>query len=214
MAELRGRESHRFVKQDLPGRIVEVVVAADDVCDAHQGIVDDHAEIVRGRPVRALDDEVVHFGVRETHLALDQVPDDGRAFRFGEEADAKGLLLVLVRVSAEAVVFRLLAGRQHGFFAGVDFLGGAEALVGLAFVQELFDVTLIEIHAVHLMERPFVPIQTEPFHPLHDRVDVFVGGAFAVRVFDPQDEGSAGLPGVKPVEKGGTGPSDVKMTGR
>ena len=48
---------------DLARRVVDVVVAADHVRDAHVDVVDDDAEVVGRRAVRAGDHEVVELVV-------------------------------------------------------------------------------------------------------------------------------------------------------
>ena len=59
--------------------LVEVIVAADHVRDAHVDVVHDDAEVVDGRAVRAQDDEVVELGVLEDDAALHEIVDDGLA---------------------------------------------------------------------------------------------------------------------------------------
>ena len=65
--------AERLEDEDLPGRVAEVVVAADDVRDLHVGVVDDGGEVVGGGAVGAHEDEVVHRRRRGTQLAADRV---------------------------------------------------------------------------------------------------------------------------------------------
>ena len=58
MREVRRRGTERAEQQQLAGRVGQVVVAADDVRDAHVAVVDDRGEVVAGDAVRAHDDEV------------------------------------------------------------------------------------------------------------------------------------------------------------
>jgi hypothetical protein len=45
VAEVRQRRAERAVDVDLPRRVVDVVVAAQHVRDAHVDVVDDHAKL-------------------------------------------------------------------------------------------------------------------------------------------------------------------------
>ncbi len=71
----RQRPAERVVEDLLAGAIGQVVVAADDVGDAHVVVVDDDGEHVGGRAVRAQDDEIVEVAVGEGDSALDLVLD-------------------------------------------------------------------------------------------------------------------------------------------
>ena len=62
-----------LVDEDLARGVGQVVVAADDVGDAHVGVVADHGEVVGGRAVGAHDDHVVHDVGGEGHVAVDGV---------------------------------------------------------------------------------------------------------------------------------------------
>jgi hypothetical protein len=65
--------AERLQDVDLARRVVDVVVAADDVGDAHVPVVDHDAEVVGRRAVGAGDDQVVQLGVGDLDAALDQV---------------------------------------------------------------------------------------------------------------------------------------------
>ena len=62
-------------------RVGQVVVAADDVGDAHVVVVDDDREHVGRRAVGAQEDEVVEVLVLEDDAALHLVLDHGLAGR-------------------------------------------------------------------------------------------------------------------------------------
>ena len=64
-----------------------MVVAANDVADAHVVIVHHHREIIGGRAVGARDDEIVELGIRHRHLALHHVLYGGGAVALRLEAD-------------------------------------------------------------------------------------------------------------------------------
>ena len=54
-----------MIDVDLARRVVDVVVAADHVRDAHVEVVDHHAEVVGRHAVGAQDHEVVELAVRD-----------------------------------------------------------------------------------------------------------------------------------------------------
>ena len=64
-----------------------MVVAADDVGDAHVMIVDHHREHIGRRAVRAEQDEIVELGVLDGDPALDLVVDRRLALLRRLEAD-------------------------------------------------------------------------------------------------------------------------------
>jgi hypothetical protein len=69
-ANTGSRRAERLVEQDLLRRVRDVVVAADDVRDAHGDIVAHHGEVVDRRAVGAQDDEILDVGIVEA----DRVP--------------------------------------------------------------------------------------------------------------------------------------------
>ena len=87
-----GAEDHRHVRVgrrldaeraqhlDLARRVVDVVVAADHVRDAHVVVVHHDAEIVGRRAVRARDDQVVELAAVERDRAVDHVVHDHLPF--------------------------------------------------------------------------------------------------------------------------------------
>ena len=79
VAEAGNVPVHGAVDLDLAEGVGQVVVAADDVGDAHVVVVDDDGVEVGGGAVAAEDDEIVDLGIVHAHFALDHVVDDGFA---------------------------------------------------------------------------------------------------------------------------------------
>ena len=67
--------TERLQHVHLPRRVVQVIIAANDVRDAHVHVVDDHAEVVGRRAIRARDDQVIELGVLKGHRPVHQVLD-------------------------------------------------------------------------------------------------------------------------------------------
>ena len=70
---LRHRRAKRLEYVDLAWGIVDMVVAAYDMCNAHVPVVHHHAEIVGGRTIAARDNEIIQFPIIELDVALHQV---------------------------------------------------------------------------------------------------------------------------------------------
>jgi len=177
-------------------------------------------QYVGRRAVGARDDEVVEFGVGDLDAALDQVVPGHDAL--GRAAEAHHRLHPcrrrrqrLARLGPPAaVVTRLLAARALGLAHRVEFLGRGVAVVGGAGRQHLRDHLLVPVHALHLVERPLVRVQTEPVHAVEDRLHRLRRGAGDVGVLDAQDEAPAVAAGEGPGEQRGARAADVKVAGR
>ena len=73
MSEPRRLITKRLIQKNLSRSVVEMVIAADHMRDAHQGIVHDRAEIVGRHAVRPQDDQIVQLRIVEAHCSLDQI---------------------------------------------------------------------------------------------------------------------------------------------
>ena len=71
----RRYRSQRFEHVDLTGRVVQMIVAANHVRDLHVHVIDDDTEVVRGRTVRARDDQIIELGVLKDHVAMNRILD-------------------------------------------------------------------------------------------------------------------------------------------
>ena len=95
---------------DLLRRVRHVVVAADDVRDAVEPVLERRCEVVRRPPVGAHEDEILELGVRHLDPALDRVVPAGRALVGHADADRA---LVLVGRSLRDEPARLLLRALH-----------------------------------------------------------------------------------------------------
>ena len=137
MAELGHLEAEGRVHEDLAGRVVDVVVASQHVGDTHEGIVDHDGEIVGGRVVAPVYDEVVKLlGLKGDPAAHHVVKGNG-AREGCLEPDNVGLAGVfLYALPARPVVRRFPPSCHGGLSLLVEHLGGAIAPVGVPFVEE------------------------------------------------------------------------------
>ena len=215
VAELRHRCADAFVQIDLARGVVDVVVAADDLADAHVPVVHHHREVVGGEAVRTEDHHVVKLAVGDLDAALDQVIEHHRALQRVLEAD-DAVRVVLVRqaqVTRGTVVARLFLPGHRGLAHRVQFFAGLVGVVGLAVGDQLLGHFQVTGHALGLVDRAFVVAQAQPVHRLQDGVDRALGAALAVGVFDAQHEFAATVTGHQPAVQRGASAADVQVTG-
>ena len=216
MGEDRRGRAKGFVHHDLARGVGEVVVATDDVGDAHAGVVHHGGEVVGGRAVRAEDDEVVKLARVEGHVAVDRVVHDDVTAAI-RHLDADGVRLAgvdaclcLGRVDVAAGALVTLEGVLAllcGLAVCLELLGRAEAVVGLALGNQALGSLAVDGQALRLPVRAvlaadlraLVPVKAQPTHGAQDDLRVLVGGAGGVGVVDAQNEGAASGAGKGPV---------------
>ncbi len=188
--------------------------------DPHGNVVRHHGEVVDGGAVAPEDHEVVEVVPLEADPPMDRVvpgefsvghADTHGGFLAGGEA-AGGLVGRDGAAAAVVTEAGLLGGGSCPL--GVEFRPGAEAVVGLARVQQLPDVGLVLFEVCALEEGALVPGDAEPGEAVEDHLGVGVGAPLPVGILDPQHHRAAGLPGVQPVEERGAGAANVEIPGR
>ncbi|MGY3679455.1 hypothetical protein ACVWXU_003078 [Streptomyces sp. TE33382] len=218
----------RAVQGDLARGGGEQVLAAQDVGDLHQRVVDRVDQRVERGAVGA-DDAVVRHVLRlDGDVAADQV-GEGERLVGHPEADDGGAALGLVRgdplgreVAAVAVVAGRLAGRAGGVAPGVELLGRAVAVVRVAGGEELLGDVLVDVHALRLAVRgvraadtgALVPVEAEPAHRVEQLVVRLLGVARRVGVLDTEDQGALVVPGEGPVEESCPDQAHMGVAGR
>ncbi len=227
MREARHRRPERLVEQHLLRRVRDVVVAADDVGDAHVDVVDDDRQVVGRVAVRPQHDEVLDHRVVELDPPVHHVVVRGGAGRHAKADGARragGFArgdVVGREIHARAVVRPGLPGGFRGLALRFDVVGIAVAVVGVARRDQLFSRRAVAVEPLGLEVRPvgaadfrpFVPVEAEPPHAVEDAGHHLPRRPLHVGVFDPQDERAAGVPRVQPVEERGAGAADVKVAG-
>ena len=198
---------------DLAWGVVDVVVAADDVRDAHVDVIDDDAKVVgrhadaaacrlallahlirRAGRSRAGDHQVVEFGVGDLDPALDPVvPGHHTADRVFEAQHRLHALGNWGQGLAGlgppgAVVARFFFVGLLALAQRIELGHAHVAGVGQAARQHVGQHRLVARHALHLVVGAFVEVQPEPVHALQDHIDRGLAGALLVGVFDAQDE--------------------------
>ena len=79
--------AHRLIDHHLPGGIVQVIVAADNVGYAHVVIVHHNSQHIDRRAVGAQQDHIVELVIANCHIALNLIADHGGAFQWCLDAD-------------------------------------------------------------------------------------------------------------------------------
>ena len=165
VGEHRQRVAEGLVAEDLLRRVREVVIAADHVGDLHRHVVDDHAEVVRRRPVGPDEDPVVQRGPIEGHVAVHEVGDDGRPGIGDPQPERGGDTGPQREIPATAVVAEGLPARLGRLAPGVELLRRAVAPVGAALGQETLGVGPVDVEAAGLAEIPAVRRRRPPGPP-------------------------------------------------
>ena len=227
--ERRHRRVQPLVDEHLARRGAEQILAADDVRDAHVGVVDRVHEVVRGHAVGAHDHVVAELRVLEAHLAAHDVGDDALALVGRAQADhrrdSRSLPRGPLRVAESEAAARVdeRAARLLGSVAlGGELLGRAVAAVCEALREELLgdrmmtraalalDVGLVRAADI----RPLVPLEPDPAQRALDLLDRLGMLARLVGVLDPQHEAPAVVARVEPREQRGAHAAHVQQAGR
>src|SRR5262249_49074573 len=93
--------------------------------------------------------------------------------------------------------------------------------VSMALLDQLADRRLVTVQPLRLIVRPmgsaylgaFVPVEAEPAEAVEDRLQRLRHVTLLIRVVDTENELTAVLAGVEPVEQGGANAADVEETG-
>ena len=196
--------------------------AADDVRNFHQMVVDDVSQMVRGQFVGTL---VEHFVVENValhaHLATNHVVHQHLAARLNLEAHH--VLLAVVDEASHLVGGQRQRVAHHLARLGVvlevlnllalllQFFGRVEGYVGLAFLQQLVDVLLVDGTSLALPVGTVVATKADTLveldaQPLERLDDILLGSrheAVGVGVFDTENKVALVLAGEEIVIQGG-----------
>ena len=189
MGEGRLGPAQGFEDQRLARGVAQVVVAADDVGDAHVVVVDDHGKVVGRRAVRAEQDQVVQLLVHEPHRPLDHVVDDGLAFDRPLETDHEGAAVIVCIALAPGRADGAALGPRLGPL-GLHLLHRHVAAVGAAGGEQLVDHGAVAVSVGVLENRRRVRLQVQPVEPVQDHLHRAGGRTLAICVFDAQEERS------------------------
>ena len=194
-----------------------MVIAANDVGDAHVVIVDHDGEHISRIAVATQQHEVVEVLVLPDHAALDLVLNHGFAGLRRLEPDGglhAGRRFGGIAVAPQAVI-KAGAALGAGFLAHRrEFLRRRIAAIGVAAGQQCFGNFAVPRGTVELVDDLAIVVEPEPFQPVQNGVDGFPGRSLPVGVLDAQQHLAAAPARVKPVEQRRAGSSDVEKACR
>lgn len=209
--------AERVVDMLLARGVDQMIVAANDMRDAHVVIVDHNGEHVGRITVAAQKHEIVEVLVLPDHAALHLILNHGLAGLRGPEPDRwlhAGWGLGGVAVAPQPVV-KARAALGSGFLAHRrEFLRSRVAAIGLAPGQQGFGNLAVARGAAVLIDDLAIPIEFEPPQPIQDCGDGRFGRPFPIGILDPQQHLAAAAARVKPVEQRGASPSNMEKAGR
>jgi hypothetical protein len=196
-----GSGTQRVKHIDLPGRVVQVIIAAYDVRNCHVEIIDDHGEIVGGRAVGSGNNQVVELRIVENHGAPDLVFDNDIACVWVPKTNDRIYTLArLLSITATPVVPDLRTTSQLPGTKFIKLSFRAIAAICFVFFEPLLNYSKVSLKSPGLKKRTFVGIQSQPVQSIEYRLDVFVGRSLAISVLDTQDEGPLVMSRIKPTE--------------
>ena len=231
MRVARHAVAERALERDVARRVVEVLLAAQHVRDAHPLVVHHHAQVIGREAVALQDHEVVGEVGGEGDLAEDLVAHDQRLVRPAEADHVR--LVRRARERRRAVEARgphVAERARLGLRAPpqrLELLGRLEGGVGEVLRDEGVQRRAVEPEALRLEEgpdaarvaadavvlRPLVPVDAEPGEVFEDAGHRGVGGAQHVRVFDAQQEAPAEPACQGPVEQRRARAAHVQVAG-
>ena len=207
-----------------------MIVASDDVCDTHQGIVNDGCKVIGRCAVRTEDDKIIELTGVEGNVAVDRVVNDNvSAIEWYLDADGVGfaglnacLSFCGINVSAGTLIaLEWVMPLFCCFFIRRKLFRRTEAWVCLAFCQQGVCGLTINFKAFGLCIRAkiaalvgtFVPVKTKPTHGAQDDLRIFVSGAGGIGVVDAQNKGSTVGSRKRPVIDSGACTSYMQLSG-
>ena len=217
-----------LIKEDLPGRIGEMVFPPDDMRDVHQMVIDDTGKIVSGHSIRPDNDKIADSRGIEIHLSMDEIfeknrpsphvkPDDGPEpgrFHPGDLGCGEG--------TASSVIAGHLSLGELFLSEFFESLFGAKTLIALPFLEELIGEFTIDGYSLRLtirtprspLVRAFFPGDPQPLEIFYDPICGSIGRSFDIRIFNAENECSL-MPSCKEkIEEGRSGISDMEKSSR
>ncbi len=214
MAEGRDRPVHGLVHQRLAAGVGEVLLAADHVGDPHVMVVDGDGEIVGGRAVAPQDHQVLEVLVGEGHRTAHGVLDHRFAVAGGLEAHHVRLVGHLrPRLAVAPGRAQGVAGRAGGRLGVLAFLRRHPAAIGPAPLHQRARHLAMPVGPGELEHRGLVVVEPQPLQTVEDHLHRRLGGAGAIGVLDAQQEASAAVAGIKPVEQSRPGVANMHGAG-
>ncbi len=221
MHELGQVPAEGAVQQHVLGRGRDPLLAADDVGDAHEVIVDHVRQVVGRKPIGFDQHLIVDLGIGDGDGSAQAVVEHRLALVGHRQAHHVGLAGGSPRLrrgriqSATTPIISQVSflGRHLLAAQGVETLARAKATVGRTGLEQARHVLGVDGQALGLAIGPefaahvgaFVPLEAEPAQGAKDGLLAARGRARAVGVLDPQHEGASVAAREGQVEQGHVG---------
>ncbi len=211
MIEIRYLEAQRIIDYDLLWCIVEVVIPADHVGQAHQCIIDSNDEVVGRRTVRSGNDEIIHLRSGDAHLTLDTIRKADIPLLRCLDTDHRlhTLRRSTGKVPIPSVITRTLFLCHLLFTQGIEFLFAHVAFIGFPLFKKLIDILFVKIKTLRLVDHLTVMTHTDPCKCLQNGIFRLFGIPCHIGIFDTQQEFSVIVFGRKPGEECGSQTTDM-----
>ena len=214
---MRPVPAHGVIDHGLAEGVGQVVVATDDMGDAHVVVIHHHRMQIGRRAVGAQDDHVVQLGVLDADLALHEVLHHRRPLARGLQADSRlraGRRLGRVAVAPTAVVAGRAALGHRPLAHRHQLLRRLEGEVGAARGQQRLRHLRVPRLALALEHRGLIRGEAEPVEAADDLLHRRLGAALLIGVLDAEQVLPAVMAGEEEVEQRGAGAADVEIAGR
>ena len=189
------------------------------VSHAHQMVIDTYSEVIGRNTVGFYNNEIVELVHVKGNLAMNQVMYSYAAFSWNLNTNGIRFAcsntcfsLFYRNIAAGAGIAERLLSSALFFTLCSQILGSAEAVICLAFIQQLLSIFSVDIKALGLIIRTvftacfraFVPVDAQPFQAGKNLAYGIFFQTFNIGIFDTQNQLAAHFAGKQPVEQRGT----------
>jgi len=187
----------------------------------HQVVVNDHRQVVSGKPVRFEEDKIIQGLQVKDHLSPQVIPDGDLPLLRYLKADNR--LFPLFKIFPANLRGQLPAMPVIAITGAPQFLQafrGAKAVIGLAPGHQVLGMPPVKLNPFRLLVRPgraahirpLVPVEPQPAQALHNILHRLRDIARAVRIFNAQKKKTLLLLGQKPIVKGRSRTTDMEVS--
>ena len=193
-----------------------MVIAANDVGDAHVVIIDHDCKHVGRGSIGTKEDHVVQFAVLDGYLALDLVLDRGRSVARRLQTDGKGTIRLLrtrlavapAAIVAQRLLVRPLFGSHH-----LKLFRRRVAFVSISAVEKRLCHFCMTRRALGLEHDVPVRFEAKPSHSIKNCVDGSLCRSHLVGIFDTEQKLATMVSREQPIEKRSARTSDMEKAG-
>ena len=191
MSEGWNRCAQSLVHHNLTRSVGQVVIATNDVSNAHASVINNGGKVVSWGTVRTEDDKVIKLASIKGYVTVNSVVDNDIA-AVQRDFDADGIRLASInsalcfgRINVSAGTLIALEGVVAllcGLLVFSKLLWRAEARVRLAFCQQFICCLTLQVKALSLAIRTaiaaligaLVPIKAKPLHGAQNNLSVLL----------------------------------------